>query len=71
MQAPEPTGPAMQQAPQDMPRPAARMGGPILPPLMAPQPSWKQEAKPPEPPAAAPEPTPAPETKPDEGENKG
>jgi len=65
--APEPTGPAMQQAPPpELPRPAARTGGPILPPLMAPQPSWKQEVRGPEP---APEG--APETKPGEGENKG
>jgi small subunit ribosomal protein S3 len=69
--APEPTGPAMQQAPADMPRPAARQGGPILPPLMAPQPSWKQESKPVEPPASGAETPPARETKPDEGENKG
>jgi small subunit ribosomal protein S3 len=64
---PEPTGPAMQQAPPaEMPRPAARTGGPILPPLMSPQPSWKQEVRA-EPPAEPP----APESKPDEGENKG
>jgi small subunit ribosomal protein S3 len=65
--APEPTGPAVQQAPPaEMPRPA-RTGGPILPPLMSPQPSWKQEVRGTEP--AAPEA--APETKPGEGENKG
>jgi small subunit ribosomal protein S3 len=34
---------ATQAAPGDMPRPAAT---PILPPMAAPQPSWKQEAKP-------------------------
>jgi small subunit ribosomal protein S3 len=40
-QAPEPTGPAVQQAPGEMPKPAA---APIIPPLAAPTtPSWKQE----------------------------
>jgi small subunit ribosomal protein S3 len=44
--APEPTGPAMQPPPADLPRPAVRPATPILPPLMAPQqPSWKQEAR--------------------------
>jgi small subunit ribosomal protein S3 len=47
-------GPATQQTPSDLPRPAARPATPILPPLMSPsqqqQPSWKQEARP-EPPA--------------------
>jgi small subunit ribosomal protein S3 len=40
-------GPAIQQAPADLPRPAARPAGPILPPLMSPQqqPSWKQEVR--------------------------
>ena len=43
--APVETGPAMQQAPPaEMPRPA-RQSGPILPPLMAPQPSWKQQTR--------------------------
>jgi small subunit ribosomal protein S3 len=37
-------GPATQSAPSDLPRPA-RSGGPLMPPLMAPQPSWKQEAR--------------------------
>jgi small subunit ribosomal protein S3 len=36
---------AVQQTPGEMPQPA-RAGGPITPPLAAPQPSWKQEAKP-------------------------
>ena len=36
---------ATQAAPSDLPRPA-RTGGPIMPPLMAPQPTWKQEARP-------------------------
>jgi hypothetical protein len=41
MQAPEPSGPAIQQAPGEMPKPAA---APIIPPLAAPAvPSWKQE----------------------------
>ena len=43
----EPAGPVTQAPPADLPRPAARTGAPILPPLMSPQqPSWKQEAKP-------------------------
>jgi small subunit ribosomal protein S3 len=43
---PEPSGPATQPPPSDLPRPAARPVTPILPPLMSPQsPSWKQEAK--------------------------
>src|SRR5690349_1717758 len=59
--APLPTGdqggPAMQTPPSDLPRPAARTSGPILPPLMSPsqqQPSWKQEGRAQEP-AAAPQ----------------
>jgi small subunit ribosomal protein S3 len=44
--APEPTGPAVQTPPVDLPRPAARPTAPILPPLMSPQqPSWKQEVR--------------------------
>ncbi len=64
--AAEPGGPATQSAPSDLPRPA-RSGGPLMPPLMAPQPSWKQEART-EPPAAEPaagEPAPS-ETKPEQ-----
>jgi len=40
-------GPAVQTPPSDLPRPAARPTGPILPPLMSPQqqPSWKQEVR--------------------------
>jgi small subunit ribosomal protein S3 len=38
-------GPARQAPPPEMSHPA-RSGGPILPPLMAPQPAWKQEARP-------------------------
>src|SRR5205823_1422501 len=64
--APIPTadqgGPAVQTPPSDLPRPAARPSGPILPPLMSPaqqqQPSWKQEGR-------TPEPTPAQENKPE------
>jgi small subunit ribosomal protein S3 len=42
----EPTGPAIQAQPSDLPRPA-RSGGPLMPPLMAPQqPNWKHEVKP-------------------------
>jgi small subunit ribosomal protein S3 len=52
-------GPAMQQAPPELPRPAQRPSTPILPPLMSPQaPSWKQEVRQ----------EPAPESKP-AGEN--
>jgi small subunit ribosomal protein S3 len=45
--AAEPTGPAVQTPPSDLPRPAVRPATPILPPLMSPQqpPSWKQEAR--------------------------
>jgi hypothetical protein len=38
----------VQTPPSDLPRPAARPTGPILPPLMSPQqqqPSWKQEVR--------------------------
>jgi small subunit ribosomal protein S3 len=73
---PEPTGPAHQVPPADLPRPAMRPAAPILPPLMSPQqPSWKaevrQEAEPQPPETAAPE-TAAPEATPPagEGENK-
>jgi len=65
MQAPpvaaEPSGPAVQQAPADLPRPAMRPTAPILPPLMSPQqPSWKQEVRH-ETPAAEPKPEDKPE----------
>jgi hypothetical protein len=44
--ASQPSGPAMQVPPSDLPHPAARPVTPILPPLMSPQqPSWKQEAR--------------------------
>ena len=42
---PSPAGPARQAPPPEMAHPA-RSGGPILPPLMAPQPHWKQEVRP-------------------------
>jgi small subunit ribosomal protein S3 len=59
--APEPTGPAIQTPPADLPRPAVRAATPILPPLMSPQqPAWKQEARP----EAQPEAQPQPEEKP-------
>jgi small subunit ribosomal protein S3 len=58
--AAEVAGPATQAPPADLPRPA-RSGGPLMPPLMAPQPAWKQEAR-----AETPEPAPATETKPEE-----
>ncbi len=74
--APEPTGPAHQVPPADLPRPAMRPAAPILPPLMSPQqPSWKaevrQEAEAPPSETAASE-TAAPEATPPagEGENK-
>ena len=61
---PEATGPAIQQPPSDMPRPAVRPATPILPPLMAPQqPSWKQEVRQ--------ETETKPETKPDSGTEPG
>ena len=42
--APELTGPIVQQAPTDLPKPAS---APIIPPMSAPvAPSWKQESKP-------------------------
>jgi hypothetical protein len=37
-------GPAVQEAPADMPQPV-RAATPIMPPLAAPQPNWKQELK--------------------------
>jgi small subunit ribosomal protein S3 len=59
--APEPTGPAIQTPPADLPRPAVRAATPILPPLMSPtQPAWKQEARQ----EAQPEPQAQPEEKP-------
>jgi small subunit ribosomal protein S3 len=57
---PEPSGPATQAPPSELPRPAARPA-PILPPLMSPQqhqPGWKQEARPEPTPAEKPEPGP-------------
>jgi len=69
--APEPSGPARQAPPADLPRPAMRPTAPILPPLMSPQqPSWKTEARQEQEthtePAAGPEATPPA----DQGENK-
>jgi small subunit ribosomal protein S3 len=64
--AAEPAGPATQAAPSDLPRPA-RSGGPLMPPLMPPQPAWKQEARTDAPEAAPVEAKPEPaETKPEE-----
>jgi len=72
--AAEPSGPAMQTPPSDLPRPAMRPAAPILPPLMSPQqPSWKQEARQETPAAepAKPETKPAPEQTPETpGENQ-
>ena len=63
--APEPTGPAIQTPPADLPRPAVRAATPILPPLMSPQqPAWKQEARQEAPPETQPQPQPQPEEKP-------
>ena len=42
----EPAGPARQAPPPPEMAHPARSGGPILPPLMAPQPHWKQEVRP-------------------------
>ncbi len=42
----EPAGPARQAPPPAEMAHPARTGGPILPPLMAPQPHWKQEVRP-------------------------
>ncbi len=42
--AAETSGGATQAPPADLPRPA-RSGGPLMPPLMPPQPAWKQEAR--------------------------
>jgi small subunit ribosomal protein S3 len=67
--AAEPTGPARQAPPPEMAHPA-RSGGPILPPLMAPQPHWKQEVRPELEPQAA-EPAAAPETPPTSGTPEG
>ena len=50
--APSEAGPAVQAAPGDMPQPART--APIMPPMSAPTPSWKQEAKEAEAPPAAP-----------------
>jgi small subunit ribosomal protein S3 len=63
----EPSGSARQAPPPEMAHPA-RSGGPILPPLMAPQqqPHWKQEVRPD--PAA--EPAPAAETAPETPEGE-
>src|ERR1019366_4368342 len=59
--AAEPSGPARQAPPPEMAHPA-RSGGPILPPLMAPQPHWKQEVRPDIEPQAEPTPAAASET---------
>ena len=58
--AAEPSGPATQAPPLDLPRPT-RTGGPLMPPLMPPQPAWKHEARSEAQPAET-----APETKPEE-----
>jgi small subunit ribosomal protein S3 len=64
--AAEPSTSARQAPPPEMAHPA-RTGGPILPPLMAPQPHWKQEARPDTEPQAEPA---APPAGAPEGENK-
>jgi len=62
----EAAGPATQAPPSDLPRPA-RSGGPLMPPLMAPQPAWKQEVRSDVPEAAPVEAKPEPaEIKPEE-----
>jgi small subunit ribosomal protein S3 len=60
----EASGPATQAPPSELPRPT-RSGGPLMPPLMAPHPTWKQEARTETPPAET-APEPAPEAKPEE-----
>jgi small subunit ribosomal protein S3 len=55
----EPIGPAVQAAPAELPQPA-RTGAPLPPPLMPPQPAWKQELKQEAPAGTQPSPTPAP-----------
>ena len=67
---PEATGPAVQQPPADLPRPAVRPATPILPPLMSPQPAWKQEARHEAPPAET-KPETKPEPKPESGTEPG
>jgi small subunit ribosomal protein S3 len=67
--AAESGGSAVQSAPSELPRPA-RTGGPLMPPLMPPQPAWKHDART-ETPASEPAAgqttaEPAPETKPDQ-----
>ena len=62
--APEPTGPASQAAPSELPQPTRSMQ-PIVPPLAPPQPSWKQEMKQ-EPPAQEPQAAPPAPTEPPE-----
>jgi small subunit ribosomal protein S3 len=68
---PDATGPAVQQAPADLPRPAVRPATPILPPLMSPQPAWKQEARHESQPPAENKPEAKPETKPESGTEPG
>jgi small subunit ribosomal protein S3 len=63
--AAEPSGAATQAPPPELARPA-RSGGPLMPPLMPPQPAWKQEARS-EPQVAETAPT---ETKPEPTETK-
>jgi small subunit ribosomal protein S3 len=70
---PHATGPAVQESPSDMPRPAQRTSTPILPPLMSPQqqaPSWKQEVRQETPAEKPAETTGTPETPETPGENK-
>jgi small subunit ribosomal protein S3 len=69
--AAEPSGPATQAPPSELPRPAARPA-PILPPLMSPQqhqPAWKQEVRQEQAPATAPEKS-GTETPPESGEKQ-
>ena len=65
-QVAEPSGPVMQMAPGELPKPAA--SAPIIPPMSAPQaPSWKQEQQPAPAEEPATKPAPSPE---DEGGTK-
>ena len=42
----EQAGPAIQPPPGELPKPAQQAGAPIMPPMAAPTPAWKQEVKP-------------------------
>jgi small subunit ribosomal protein S3 len=63
VEAPAPEGPAVQATPGELPR---RSGGPLMPPIAAPQPpSWKQESRPAAEPSDSPELPPPPAGEPE------